>query len=331
MSSRDPELERYFQAVYAAPGDVSAKLVLADVLQERGDPRGEFISLQLQPTRPKRIELRLEKLLERYRAAFLNPLAPVVRPDGQVWEHGFLVECRAALDGSTVDAPEWGTVRKLAQVGNAASLPAELTSPHMTALRELTNVDLQGLHVLFRSVTPSPIQTLGIDGPGESADWPSFAIDLVREAKPLPKLTRLGLRFWRFEAERLDWLWRAPVMARLKMLDLSMPRVPRNVMAVIDELRRCETTPDAVALRGRTLEVKLKRDADWSVLTMRARTPMLDAAFGDAVGMLESLPATGLTRLDVTSEFPVTPAQLARIKKVTKRFKRLEWASWPEV
>ncbi len=330
MAPRDPELERFFQAVYADPGDVPAKLVLADVLQERGDPRGELISLQLQPTRPKRVELRLEKLLERYRPAFLGPLAQVVRPDGQVWEHGFLVECRAALDGSTVNAAEWATVRRLAQVGNAASLPTELTSVHMTALREATNVDLQGLHVLFRSETPSPLQTLAIDGPGESADWPDFAIDLVREAKPLPKLTRLGLRFWRFEADRLEWLWRAPVMGRLKTLDLSMPRVPQNVMAVLEELRRSEASPDAVVLRGRTVEVKLKSNADWSVLTMRARTPMLDAAFGDAVGMLESLPATGVTRLDVTSEFPVAPSQLARMKRATKRFTRLAWVSWPE-
>ena len=53
--------------------------------------------------------------------------------------------------------------------------------------------------------------------------------------------------------------------------------------------------------------------------------------FGDAVGMLESLPATGVTRLDVTSEFPVAPSQLARIKRATKRFTRLAWVSWPEV
>jgi uncharacterized protein (TIGR02996 family) len=324
------ELDAYFQAVYDSPNDPAAKLVLADVLQERSDPRGELIALQLQPTRPKRIELRLEKLLERHRAEFLGPLNNVVKAEGQVWEHGFLVECRATLDGSTVHVPAWATVRKLALVGNAASLPTELACPHMRGLRELTNVDLQGLHVLFQSPTPSPLQALVIDGPGEAGDWPAFAIDLVREAKMLPRLTRLGLRFWRFEPEQLTWLWLAPVMARLKVLELSMPRIARNAVPLLDALRASQCPVDAVILRGRTLEMKIKREADWSVFTLRARTPMLEVAFGDAGAILESLPTLGVTRLDVTSEYPVTSAELARMKRVVKRFTSLEWVSWPE-
>src|SRR5688572_3877052 len=38
--------DELFAAVYADPADTSLRLVLADALQEKGDPRGEFIALQ---------------------------------------------------------------------------------------------------------------------------------------------------------------------------------------------------------------------------------------------------------------------------------------------
>ena len=39
--------------IYAAPDDDAPRLVYADWLQERGDPRGEFIALQLERARGK--------------------------------------------------------------------------------------------------------------------------------------------------------------------------------------------------------------------------------------------------------------------------------------
>ena len=54
------ELESLFAAVYARPADDGARQVLADALQELGDPRGEFISLQLQSRRTQRSERRMQ-------------------------------------------------------------------------------------------------------------------------------------------------------------------------------------------------------------------------------------------------------------------------------
>jgi len=50
-----------------------------------------------------------------------------------------------------------------------------------------------------------------------------------------------------------------------------------------------------------------------------------------AIEKLRSLSKKAVTRLDVTSEFPVAPVELARIKHAVKRFSRLEWISWPEL
>src|SRR5206468_162610 len=46
--------ERLFAAVAAAPDDDEPRHVLADHLQELGDPRGELIALQLSGKGPKR-------------------------------------------------------------------------------------------------------------------------------------------------------------------------------------------------------------------------------------------------------------------------------------
>ncbi len=73
-------------ALFAAPQDDGPRLVLADALQELGDPRGEFISLQLNPRRSQRSERRMQKLLERHRGAFLGPL-----------EAGHVTELKRAL------------------------------------------------------------------------------------------------------------------------------------------------------------------------------------------------------------------------------------------
>src|SRR5262245_46595525 len=50
-------------AVYANPGDDGPRLVLADVLQQRGDRRGEFIALQLQADKSREAQSREAELL----------------------------------------------------------------------------------------------------------------------------------------------------------------------------------------------------------------------------------------------------------------------------
>ncbi len=65
------ELER---SIIADPYDVHAYAVLADWLQDRGDPRGELIAMQLAGK-----QAAAQALLERHTTYFLGPLADHVR------------------------------------------------------------------------------------------------------------------------------------------------------------------------------------------------------------------------------------------------------------
>lgn len=116
----DP-LEELLAAVYARPGDESARRVYADALLETGDPRGELILLQCERAagRSTRETVRREKqLLDKHFDAWLGPLAGVVRREGVVFERGFLeavdtkLRAYGALAPVTGD-PRWSTVRAI--------------------------------------------------------------------------------------------------------------------------------------------------------------------------------------------------------------------------
>ncbi len=69
-------------ALFDDPGDLAAHAAYADLLSEKGDPRGEFIQTQLaleDPSRPaaerKKLQTREAKLLAEHGRAWLGPLA----------------------------------------------------------------------------------------------------------------------------------------------------------------------------------------------------------------------------------------------------------------
>jgi len=100
-------------AVYAEPADLGRRQVLADVLLEQGDPRGEFISLQLARASPKR----QKALLKQHSNKWLGRLQPLA--EDPVFEDGFVAELTVNLALKlnqyllTLDAPEWATVRRV--------------------------------------------------------------------------------------------------------------------------------------------------------------------------------------------------------------------------
>src|SRR5580704_11727592 len=86
----------FLQAILDDPDDDAPRLIYADWLEERGDPRGEFIRVQcelapLGPTDPRRPELETREtaLLAKHRIRFVRPI-----PQGVVWcctfRRGFL-------------------------------------------------------------------------------------------------------------------------------------------------------------------------------------------------------------------------------------------------
>lgn len=77
-------------AIVDDPDDLGARRVYADVLLENGDPRGEFIHLQLSPSAASRETERA--LLARYAPHWMLPLRA---EDGQAtFARGFVEEWR---------------------------------------------------------------------------------------------------------------------------------------------------------------------------------------------------------------------------------------------
>ncbi len=109
-------------AIYRAPDDDAPRMVYADWLQERGDPRGEFITLQLAVARgdaTRASRTRQAALLAEHMKAWLGPLASMVKSTTVKFARGFLDACelKGTWDQRLDDDPAWSTVRALT-VGN---------------------------------------------------------------------------------------------------------------------------------------------------------------------------------------------------------------------
>jgi uncharacterized protein (TIGR02996 family) len=81
-------------AIYESPGDDGLRAVYADKLTEEGDPRGEFIVLQLSKELNKKQEARVSTLLKRHQTRWLGELAPLFMKGGLRFERGFPVAAR---------------------------------------------------------------------------------------------------------------------------------------------------------------------------------------------------------------------------------------------
>jgi uncharacterized protein (TIGR02996 family) len=121
------DLEALLTTIYERPEDDAVRSVYADALQEVGDPRGEFISLQLhQPTNP-----RARDLATRFANVWLGELAPVVI--ASEWKRGFLHTVvvdtfRSGLFPRLTNKREWATVR-LVELGGHVTRDRSHTIP----------------------------------------------------------------------------------------------------------------------------------------------------------------------------------------------------------
>lgn len=164
-----------FRAVYERPDDDEPRALLADVLQEKGDPRGQFIALQLAANR---VETRAEqlKLVRKHQRAWLGELAnhlgylaypsvkevdPALAKPTSIelwWNRGFPAAAR--LDFTTpkfialAGRPEWATLRRIENLARHPELPEAALQTFFTSLRGLRDsgqVTARQLRVLART------------------------------------------------------------------------------------------------------------------------------------------------------------------------------------
>lgn len=210
-------------AVYASPDDDAPRQVFCDALLERGDPRGEFISLQLKAGRLSMDErLREFALLEEHRDAWLGSLTLAL----DEWMD--LVEFRRgfphtlAVDGDKPHAvkmlcaaPQLATVRTLLfNLSDETPLPVELLRSE--AMKRVTGVGwLRALafRQLLTSKEPWPFTALVCSEP----DYDEVArdVDLLCDSTAIPHVRSLKVSGYSIKPAQLAPLWKSALGKRL--------------------------------------------------------------------------------------------------------------------
>lgn len=238
----DPVEEAMLAEIYATPEADAPRSVYADWLLERGEPRGELISLQLARAAGQAPQLAREAdLIAVHGGSWLGPLAGKL--SAPVFERGFVVEgtATAPLD----DHPAWSTLSTL-----RGQLPP--TDRPMPQLRRLLDLqDHQVIQLAYRT-TPLPVEYLSWQGPID------LEIAGLRDAwariTTLPALRELVLASGRSrdgygspDPTRAAWLWSAPVARELEALEMLIGMT--GLRAWLDALER--TRIARVTLRDR--------------------------------------------------------------------------------
>lgn len=179
-----------YAPVWAAPRERGPRQVLADQLLERGDPRGEFISLQLAHASSKR----QRTLLKKHGREWLGALVDVVDLKDQppVFKDGFVTEVsvrgvKPAQFLLAADAPEWATVRRVRR-------GLQRITRAMVGLEDAGRVKLEVLKAVVRDAVPLSLRSV------ELIAAPDDAVEVLEKLERPPRW--LGLHFPVFEPTR---------------------------------------------------------------------------------------------------------------------------------
>lgn len=194
----EPEL---WEAVYADPADDEARLVLADLLTQRSDPRGELIVLQIQRAQrggKDRATPRENELLRQFATIWLGSLRHDVTD--VVYRRGFVAEGRYIGGRYNFDDPAWRTLEVLDTQYRVGL--RELLHPNLRNLRQSCGLSGDLLQQAAEKSIQLALEHAGIWLPFE----PFYDQALVR--KVVPKLRRVDL-FYRSDESRIVPLFAA--------------------------------------------------------------------------------------------------------------------------
>jgi uncharacterized protein (TIGR02996 family) len=148
--------QAFLRAISAAPDDDAPRLIFADWLEERCDPRGEFIRIQCclasMPEDDRRrptLQEREYNLLNQHRATWEGPLRQICKVASITFQHGFPetigISSAAFLtqgDQLFALAPIRGL--DLVDIVSRGDMAAIAASPH---LKNLTTLNLRGNYI----------------------------------------------------------------------------------------------------------------------------------------------------------------------------------------
>ncbi|MBL8915349.1 MAG: TIGR02996 domain-containing protein [Archangium sp.] len=319
-----PDANALFAAVYADPDADAPRAVLADLLASAGDPRGEFINLQLRPGKPPR---RVRELIAAHGVEWTGSLAPAVRKEGLEYARGFVRACRLGATVAALDltkSVELATVEALS-VSTGASLPAEAFAL-MRSLKELRG------HVYSVLASPVPLTRLvelEFEGACDSAR--------LVECRAFPALEALRVASLLHGADRLP-LWKAPFASTLTSVWLG------SVFGSLSEWRAWMQSSPAqvkkvsVGVVGTGVRLTMRRVAEENFsaevlanshgdsMTDEAQASV-DAAVDAAANQLAGAGLESCARVELAfrpntrgagfpgTDLPPSPAALARLKE----------------
>jgi uncharacterized protein (TIGR02996 family) len=295
-----------FANVYANPHDDAPRLVLADFLTEKGDPRGEFISMQFAAQR----DLKREKaLLKQHGKKWLGVLAPVVGVDVE-FERGFpargLVKFKSQRDVEKFGHhPEWATFEALTwSTPGAGSFEQRQWYQFLgPAFRHLRSAVGPWLPQLLASKLPfERLEHLDVSFPSAAVVTEFVA------SKNFPKLHTLGI-----DSQPQSWFTGLKRLAGLKTLRLSRWVNLDEWLAFASSLR-IDTL-----WHGEMLELHRNADGVFARATVHvpSKLPMRWFDLTNAIpdGALESVEFTGEGELPADAKERVQ----AKVGKVKKR------------
>jgi len=283
----------FLDAIRAEPDDATHRLVFADWLDDRGDPRGPFIRCQVRAEQlpacdPARLALEEEAadLLERHRGDWLTDLAGVTgRGDGWSFRGGFLdaLNLRPAAFLALPDRLfERHPIRSVVLIPTQADDLADVAAcPHLRHLERLTLSD--------------PFLA---DGP----------VEALLASRHLTRLRALDLAGTYITGRWLGDLAKFQILGRIEELSLSHcpflhDRAVRTLVAsrqaeILRGLRLGGTAVTPFGLTALLAPFKLRKVVDLAISVLPA--PALAPASDRALRELAASPAAGqLTTLSL--------------------------------
>jgi uncharacterized protein (TIGR02996 family) len=237
------ELDELLYAIYECPDDTARRLVYADALLERGDVRGELITLQCQEALSSAQQRRERALVKEHGITWLGELAPVIRT-GFRFERGFLAACTVSSDKRArierlIGHPAWSTVHSLADSARIALDPV-MRSLRTLVFRPNHAREREGFDDAMRELLAGrsrSIECLTLTDLDTCGDFDE-QIALLGRAAALPRLRELNVGG--VAAGYIGRLLRAPVAARLAVIGVVHERYDD-----VDSVRYHEALRDA--------------------------------------------------------------------------------------
>jgi uncharacterized protein (TIGR02996 family) len=209
-------------AVVAAPDDDAPRLVYADWLAERGDPRGEFIQLgcELARTGAPELDRRVGALWRKHELTWIEPFRDAIQTHR--WWRGFVEHVGAdgnalATHGEPLLAHEPVTSIQLVRASRLARPLGDVRAIAKARTLDLSRNDLDGDGMARAFAVPLPnVRSLSL------STNPMGLVGLTTlGVAELPAIESLSLRSAGIDAFALDGIVDGPILDRLRELDLS--------------------------------------------------------------------------------------------------------------